>query len=312
MQEKKNKRSLVLLIVLLSATFIAAWFRGGDVEKATDPDIFRGYDLKTVDQVILESPQQKVELKYNGRSWRVNDAFAADPSMVEVLFATLQQAAPKRPLATSQRDTLASILRADGVKVSIVSNGTLEKSFYAGGNSEKTQAYFMLAGEGLPYLMTIPGYRVYVSGIFELEESGWREKRVFAFNWRNFQQLEVSFPGDPSQDFRVALEDQFFTISGMDSPDTTKLNDFLDNVSLLSADEFAPASATLDSIGKQKPVVTISVRDVAAREFKLSVYPPRGKGNRYPGILNGKQWAYFSQENVSAVVRPRKFFEKKD
>ncbi len=42
--------------------------------------------------------------------------------------------------------------------------------------------------------MNIPGYRVYVSGIFELDESGWREKRVFAFNWQNFQKLDAHFP----------------------------------------------------------------------------------------------------------------------
>ena len=145
-------------------------------------------------QVTLQSDAVTISLEFNGGRWSVNEKYSADPAMIEVLFATLQQAEPKRPLAVSQSDSIASHLRKEGVKVSLLSNGSLVKTFFAGGNTARNQAYFLGEDEKVPYLMNIPGYRVYVSGIFELDESGWREKRVFAFNWRNFQQLEASFP----------------------------------------------------------------------------------------------------------------------
>ena len=87
--------------------------------------------------------------------------------MIEVLFATLQQAEPKRPVSPSIRDSVRQDLRQRGVRVSLFSSGVKEVGFYAGGNMKKTQAFFSHEQKDeTPYVITIPGYRVYVSGIF--------------------------------------------------------------------------------------------------------------------------------------------------
>ena len=82
-------------------TAIVYYLSRSDGAVEIDKNLFKNYDLKSINEVILESQKGKVELKFNGAKWEVNNQFDADPSMVEVLFATLQQAEPKRPLATS-------------------------------------------------------------------------------------------------------------------------------------------------------------------------------------------------------------------
>jgi hypothetical protein len=42
--------------------------------------------LKVLMRVILESQKGKVQLKFNGAKWEVNDKFDADPTMIEVFI----------------------------------------------------------------------------------------------------------------------------------------------------------------------------------------------------------------------------------
>jgi hypothetical protein len=310
MQEKKNKRLLGLLVVLVFAVVGATWLSSRDGRSPVNKQLFSDLDLKEVSQVTLQSGDDTIVLRFNGGRWTVNEKFAADPSMIEVLFATLQQAEPKRPLAASQRDSIAAHLKDRGVKVSLSANDIVVKSFFAGGNGAKSQAYFVASDQNVPYLMNIPGYRVYVSGIFELNESGWREKRVFAFNWRNFQLLEATYPSRKTDNFSVSMQNQYFSIAGMQAVDTTKLNDFLDNVSLLTADEFIGTTPQLDSLSTSAPIATLKVTDIAGRQYSWSVFPPINKGEYLPALITGGQWAIFHQNKIEGVVRPRSFFSK--
>lgn len=308
MQEKKNKRLLIILVVLISATAGAYWLIHTNDNDVVNKNTFREYDLKSIKEVLLESPSGEVSLKFAGARWKVNDQYYANPDMIDVLFATLQQAEPKRPLAISVQDSAAKTIQANGVKVSLGTDETWQRVFYAGGNAAKTQAFFLDTAENKVFLMTIPGYRVYVSGIFELDEKGWRDRFVFGFNWRNFQSLEVTFPEKPSDGFVVAMQNNLFGIQGISKIDTTRLNDYLDDISLLTVDDYLETTPTLDSLATNPEVLKISVKDIGKKEYVLQVYPPIGKQEKFPGLINGSQWALFEKTRVSGLIRPRQFF----
>ncbi|MEO5978061.1 MAG: DUF4340 domain-containing protein [Chryseolinea sp.] len=310
MQEKRNKRLLILLIALICITGVALWVKRADQKEIIPKDLFRHFDLQTVNEIRLESRSGKVTLEYNGTRWKVNGEHYADPAMIEVLFATIQQTVPKRPVATAVQDSVRKALENNGVKVSVLSAGSTVESFYAGGNDSKSQAYFVEAETGTPFLVNIPGYRVYVSGIFELTESGWRDKRIFTLNWRNFEALQAQFPNKPADDFKIELVDKFISIPGMTEVDTTQINNFMDNLLSLTAEEFVPRVPVLDSLSKQVPIISIAVKDVAGKLYKLSVYPPIKKTGKIYGLVNEKEWALFARERLSGVVRPRKSFGK--
>ena len=312
MQERKNKRLFILLLVLLSATAAVFWFGRERSQYEVDPTLFKNYDVKGIDEILLESPEGKISLKYVGARWRVNDQFMANTDMIDVLFATLQQAVPKRPVALSLQDSVSKSLKVSGVKVSLRSAGESKEIFYAGGNSSKTQAFFVNENTEIPYVMTIPGYRVYVSGIFEIAESTWRDRFVFGFNWRNFQRLEVSFHEKPENNFAIAMDDGYFGIEGLTKVDTAKLNDFLDNVSLLVVDDYSPTDASRDSLAKTPPVVSFLVKDIARKEYLLQLYPPTGPRDQFRGLINRSQWATFSAKAISEIILPRKFFVKSE
>jgi hypothetical protein len=308
MQEKRNKLLLISLTVMLSLIVFFLWRGGTSGQTDLDKDFFNIEDYKAIDRVILESPQGKRELKFNGTRWKVNQEYDADRNMISVLFATLEQAKAKRKISGTKKDSLNAVILSSGVKVSLYAGQSLQQEFYAGGNGAKTQGYFFDPGQKEAYVMEIPGYRVYVSGIFEVDENGWRDKYVFNFNWRNFTGLEVNFPNKPSENFKVSVSKDFFGIEGMDA-DTAKLNTFLDHVSLLTVDRYSNDVAMRDSLAKIEPQMSIIVSDVANRSYKLDVF---ATGNTdVAGLVPENQLAYFNLRKIQAIVRPRSFFKKR-
>jgi hypothetical protein len=152
--------------------------------------------------------------------------------------------------------------------------------------------------------MHIPGYRVFVSGVFALPESDWRDKYVFAFNWTNFKDLSVQFPTSPSDNYVIKMQDNFFGIQNQVT-DTTKLNDFLDAVSLLTVDAYTVG----DSLHAQKPVQTIGVTDIAGRLYKLAIFNHSING-KTACYLNDQQAAWIDNRKLGRLLKKREFFKK--
>jgi len=304
-QDKRNRALLITLLLLTSITAVYYMYIQNN-KTDVNADTFRVKDLTTIDKVLLETNNQVVELTYDGVRWMVNGALA-DRNMVDVLFATLQQAQPLRPVARALQDSVLRVVQQTGVKVSLFSEGNSELTFWAGGNLRKSQAYFIKAGEGA-FIMNIPGYRVYVSGIFELGKGDWKDKYTFQLNWRNFTGLTVQFPGDQANDYSIRFTNGFFSVEGLAATDTTKLNDFLDAISLLTVGQYAENSTLQDSLNSINPQLLVTAYDVAAKEYTLALYWKEEIPDRVIGIINGTQLAFFDKNKLLAILRKRNYF----
>jgi hypothetical protein len=313
MQEQRNIRLLILLGVLTAATLMTYFFLQDGDRAVVDPALFRAENLSKIDHVVLESKNKKVDLRFDGKRWKVNDRFDASAHLIDFLFATLEKAVPKHPVALHQRDSVYQRLDIFGTTVSLFEGSVLQMQFRAGGNASKTEAYFKTGKKSEAYLMAFPGYRAYVSQIFELDENVWRDKRIFNFNWRNFKTLTVKFPSDPASDFEIGKQGRFFGVIGLDKPDTAKVNTFLDDVSLLAADQIvvAGSSRVYDSLVKSTPLLAFEVRDIMDRSYRLVLFSGL-RGDRY---LIGKAFdgetVLFDRKKAFAIYKKRGYFKGK-
>jgi hypothetical protein len=295
-------------VVLIITTLVVFWWLQPENRLDIDREIFHVQELRAVSKLELKSETEKVTLAFDNGRWRVNDRYDADANMISVLFATLQQAVPKRAVAGTLQDSVFRHLIRSGVKVSLYSGDELRKEFYAGGNEKKTQAFFGDPVSREAYVMTIPGYRVYVSGIFELAAEGWRDKFVFGFNWRNFKSLDVQFPGRPSENFNVSMSGDLFGVKGL-ATDTAKLNTFLDNLSLLTVDEYPREPGLRDSLQKTQPRIEFIVTDIGNRTYRLRLYHSESKS--VPGLIQDSDMALFDAGKIQPLLKPKSFFVKK-
>ncbi len=289
---------------------VSLFFLTGEiVQPDIDRDYFKIPELEKIDRVSLTSSRGSVELKYAGNRWRVNDTWEADAQMIKVLFATLQQAEPRRPVSATLKDSVSQWLKNKGIHVTLWEEGISKTAFIAGGNTLKTEAWFLKEEEAMPYIMNIPGYRVYVSGIFELDVQGWRNKRIFDFNWRNFKSLTATFPSEPKQNFEIENKQGYFGIKSLTATDTAKLNNYLDNVSLLFATRFIENGLpAIDSLTANVPAARIEITDIADRSYSLELFALRNKDNEVYGRLAGGQIVTLNKIKIAEIVRKKEYF----
>jgi len=309
MQQKRNIRLLVLLCVLIAITATVVFLFNRE-QATVDKTIFRVEDLKSIDKVVLERHSSKTELAINGIHWKVNGQ-EADRSLIDVLFATFQQAEPKRKLSEKLADSVRTYLEKEGVHVTLSQAGEPVLEFFAGGNPAKTQAYFSKAGDEEVYIMVIPGYRVYTSGILELETPGWKDKYVFNFNWQNFKSLNVSFTASPVDNVEVVM-DKLPMIKNIVQADTAKLNEFLDKISLLTVDQYLTKAQAMayDSARFTGLGFEIIVADISGKTHALKLYPEIGKPLVF-GVLQGSYPAIFDSRKILPLMKNKGWFTKK-
>jgi hypothetical protein len=309
MQERTNKKRLILLAALTLAAVGVFWLGRERNALDIDENIFQFEDFKRIDKITLQQDTSAIDVSFNGTTWRVNERYDADGNMINVLFATLQQARPRRSVSGARKDSIYNYLSESGVKVSLFEGETLRKYFIAGGNKAKTQAFFADPDSKDVYVMAIRGYRVYVSGIFEMRESGWRDKVVFDFNWRNFRSLEARYPQSPSENFVVSLDKGYFGIQGIET-DTIKLNTFFDHLFSLTVDDYVTRPGIRDSLTNASHFVDFSVTDVANRSYRLKLYTSPQQMSAF-GIIQDADVGIFSRRKIQPLLRPKSFFRKK-
>ncbi len=307
MQRKRNLLLMFSLLGLVSLTLLF-FFVINDTDVSIDKSIFRVTDFNTLDKITLTRNEKIIELRFDGNRWKVNNQLA-DRRMIDVLFATLQQAEPKRAVAKSLKDSIDHVLNDYGVEVKLFEGESLKREFIVGGNPARMQSYFKSIETGGLFMMVIPGYRVYTSGIFELDENGWKDKYVFNFNWRNFQQLTSTMAYTPKNNFDVAMGKSYFEITGLPNADTTKLNNYLDAISLLTVDQYVNKDEVMgyDSLIKSRPILELLVTDVSRKRYSLLLYDLH-KNDQILGVIHNTQLAYFSKRKILEILKSKSWF----
>ena len=311
MDQKRKNISLLISLGILCVIALGLYWGRMDGGSEIDPTIFKLSDSKSVDGISIQKPGEKIEIKFVNGKWRVNGAYEADADLITVLFATMDQAIPKREVASKLRDSIAAQILKTGIRVSFQAGGSNQKEFSVLGNQTDGLTYFMNPSDLKPHVMVIPGYRVYVAGIFEQDAKTWRDKRIFNFNWRNFKELSAEFPRDVKQNFTVAMNGRFFSIVGAANSDTTTLNNYLDAVSLINADAFYKPGESLrtDSLGKADPIMIIQVKDVGDQVYSLKVFEI-GKADRYALAQWNEDLVLFDRRNILRLYKKKKDFLK--
>jgi len=312
MQEKRNLILLISLVIQISLCVALLFFISRDDTLAVDKDLFKVSDQTEIDKVLLTTSNKPLELAYDGSKWMVNKSFEADRQLVTIFFAALMQTEPKRPVGETVKDSLREHILRKGTNVKLYEGETLVKDFWVSGNDAKTETYFLLQGDKVPYLVTIPGYRLYIASLFELPDNEWRDKRIFNFRWENFKSLTATFPRETKESFTISFQNKYFGIEGLAESDTTKLNDYLDAVSLIKGSRFLTSgqSPVYDSLAKTTPEFSVVVTDIANRTYEIEVFPALSLTKEILGRLNHETMVVFDRHEIALIARKRRYFER--
>ncbi len=312
-----NKKNIKLLLVLVGLSVLTAFiylYDGSANNGNFNPNKFMVADTAAVNKVVLKKGAVTNILTEKSGDWTVNGKYPADPNLGKLVKAVLKLAVVKRKAPKSSMKKISEQLKSDDVLVEVYGDDAIITSFYAGGNDNKTTSYFMEVGEEQPYIMAIPGYSSYISGIFAFDESGWRDKTIFSTFWQVVVSLSVDFPSNPQHSFEMKRENNFLTVGGIKNMDTAKVVNYVRMYERFTAVRFIQAgtSSVYDSLLGGTPVATVTLKDIdLSKSRTLEIYPFAEADNNVLGLIKKENQMVLIQKNkVFGLLQQKGFFKK--
>ncbi|MCB0497765.1 MAG: hypothetical protein KDC79_16605 [Cyclobacteriaceae bacterium] len=308
MQKKKNIQLLFALAMVIALIALLPLLKKKGSGLEVDRHLFTLGAQTVITDVILKTDSATNKLCYVNGKWRVNDKYDLDLSMRDVFFSVLSQLEIKRPVAESQSDSIAEIIRNKGVEVTILNNADTVKSYSIWGDKD-SESSFIMGAKSQPYLIHIPGYRSYVAGIFEVPESDWRTRRVFSTTYTNLNELKLEYSDGNSLTYRY--KNSFFEIEGVHA-DSTQLINSLENLLFLQTDQYLLPSEMhnyVDANFNSNPFVTIAAIKLSGSMEKTRLYDPRPDKPYYLGITPDSSFCLFNKKRMKRILVKKKDFE---
>ena len=264
-------------------------------------------DTAGINQITISSNKFTNVLSKGSGSWKVNETYFLDPSMHKVLMSVLNQVRVKRTVPKTDLESISEDILNNGYKIEIKSSSEPNRIFYAGGNGISL-SYFM-DEDKIPYIVHLPGYESYVTGIFEVAENDWRDRLIFETSWLGIKSLDLTYPGNESDNISIKAENNLYRVAGVTRLDTAGLMGFLDKISYFYTDQFIDGGQVkaYDSLKKTKPFARLEVNSLGMKDpVNIIFYNQLPGDNVIMGLLQGQQMCLFSSVRLSSIFITRK------
>ena len=281
MQILNKISNIYWLISLLSLIALTGWvyFSGEDSMKNYDESKFTLELNSIITSVRISGENSSLNFDYVNGIWMVDDSLQMDPGMRDAFFTVISSIRIKRPAGISERDSLKEYLQSEGLRVEILNNANLVKSYRVGGNELTGVSYFMDESDGIPYEVVLPGYDSYVAGIYAVPEIDWRNRFVFELDWSNLKSVNVAY-FDEEEDVKIEYREDFFYLNNDLEPiDSALMFDYLGELRNLQAQKYLMPrdNPVYDSLRKTGPKASVRVEVIGVPAQELLIY------NRAPG-----------------------------
>lgn len=297
---KKNWALLIILLLLSGVFGMLISRKATTTSLEVKEDLFALEDTAALQRIELLQPQGVTQVLERSESgWQLNNTYQADPQLMRLVLSVLQHVEVKRPVARGQQEEVVNSLQQAGVQVRAYKEGGEVKEFIAGGDEENRLSYFMENEDA--YVVELPGYVSYISGIFGLTENNLRDRTIFRTNHLNLQQLRLEYPGT-AEDIQINFDGSRLEVENINQPDSVQLLGFLSLFENLQATGFVNVQEypELDSLLQGAPVATIHVRDLqhpAGRQ--LVIYQPTQDGRFRLAYLPAEKQALLLDERLA-------------
>lgn len=250
---KKNRFYLIVAGVLILASILIVLQRknvfSSQEEKGFKGSIFAIKDTNLVTKIFMADMRgNKVLLTRSSNGWVVNDSTAALKANVDNLLSTLQNLVIKQTVAKSAQSNIIKMLSTKAIKVDIYqivpkfkifgipffTKERISKTYYMGEATMDNMGNFaIIEGMKEPYVVTIPGFRGFVTPQFSPYPADWYSHTIFQTKLTRIANVQFIDVENPSESFLVKKEGpRFFSLFDLKNNqithyDTTKVVDML-------------------------------------------------------------------------------------
>jgi hypothetical protein len=248
---KKKKISIVVIIALSIVAVLLLLFKGKNSTMDKYETSFAIDDTSTVSKVFIANKMgQSVKLvRQKEGTWQLNDKYEATIDNVRLLLATMKNIRVYSPIPKAAHNNIVKRMASASSKVEVFQNvyfidfwgmkffpyEKCTRTYYMGDPTMDNSGNFMMMEDAKRiYIVSLPGFRGFISPRYSFVESDWRDHTVFKAKLSQIKEVKYEFPNFENESFKVvALGNRRFDlirlIDNQKVPqyDTTKLIDHL-------------------------------------------------------------------------------------
>jgi hypothetical protein len=304
---RKNWALAIILLILTAVFAIMISEKGPAGNQQVDRNLFTIADTAAIEKITLRQPDGRVQtIQKRNDYWLLNGNHAADPAIINVLLSVLNEVQVKRPVARSQQEAVLEQLTAEGVEVEL-EGGASPARFMVGGREGERISYF--ARDDKAYVMELPGYSSYISGIFNLNESQLRNKMITSLNSMNFQGLDVVYPTDTAQNVSIRFRNNMLGVENVLRPDSSVLFQYMMIYEPLQISGYLTPGEdpAYDSLLQTQPLAMFRMQTVGNSEgLVLQLYPQLPGRRQRLGYLPRQKEAVLLDERLAQAMLIRR------
>ncbi|MCX2742636.1 hypothetical protein OO013_02100 [Mangrovivirga sp. M17] len=299
---------LVLTIVLLPGITDS----GKNLE--VSENIFAVSDTSGIDMIVLNSGKGEIIIKNRSGEWYAGNT-EIDDALRQVLLAVINKVNVKRQIPDSQAEEAMKQLQENGIQVSVFKGDNKVKEFIAGGNENRTISYMAQPDYSEIYIVNIPGYQDYVTGIFGLDRLAWKSKAFYKGDPRTLKSFAIiNNEGDTA--VKIKGSGVYFSVKDLNGKlDSTRMDQYLGALFNLRVDthlnpENYPEYASF--IENNNPAFSYIIDDISYESPRIIDFYPVPQRQGFYFTQMGEDLAIFRQNDVEQLIVPAEFFRKEN
>ncbi len=329
---KKNNLILLISFLALLAVAVILFFTRYEIQKTevdgksklvieqkkSTLDVLRDFAVKDTASInkifLVDKENNEILLKRQSKDvWTVNEEYMARKDLMDILLETIARIDVANPVPKSKQDYVLRDLSANGIKCEIYQDDKLSKVYYIGGVTQNsTGTYMLIENSSAAFEVFLPGFTGYLTTRYNTNINEWRSKKAFLYDIDEIDQVEIEYPAQKEQSFRIInhgrndyVVEKLFPGEPVHGFDTIAVKMLLSRFKNVGFEYFLPSNMQehkLDSLKSVEPIRIFRVKNNAEEIRELKCYRrPNIKqqlddeGNPYPfdlhrlyGIINGE------------------------
>lgn len=349
--KKRNRIAIIITVVLIVVAGLLIFNNRYLTTIRGEAADFMVRDTAAVTKIYLaDRHQHETLLERQTNGWSLNKEYKAHPKKIDQILYTMNKVRIRMPVSVSSHDNVISRMAGESVKVEVYQNVPAinlfnrvklfwhekrTKVFYVGDVTKDNSGTFMLKeGADKAYIVSIPGFRGFISTRFTADPDDWRDHTIFKESLGNIQSVSVDFPEHPESSFSIEStgKHQYKMTRLSDQSniafDTLKVVNFLSSFSDLRFEALlnnALPQERIDSIAHSTYLnkITLTTKDGEVQEMKtfkkklvlgltdLTEDQIDFDNDRMYGLINGGKDLVLIQYFIfDRVLHPAEYFEK--
>lgn len=305
----KKNRTIILITLVLLVIAAALIITSSNTTLRKNVSAFAVPDTAAVTKIFLadKSNNEVTLTRLPEGGWLVNGRSPAQQAKITSFLKTLMDLEVRSPVPLAARDNVIRRMAANAKKVEIYQvvprinifnlvrlfpREKNVKTYYVGDVTADNLGTFMLMeGAGEPYVLHIPNFRGFVSSRYSTNAADWRDYTVFKTRIGDIASVQMEFPGDPAQSYRMEVQDSrnvtlksLYPERAIAHFDTIRVVSFLaafEDVRFESLLEHLIERPFIDSVLASTPRTIVTLTDRSGRQNEVKIYRKKGFAELY-------------------------------